>query len=167
MTSCTATNWQKKKIIKCFGVCDLNDTLYLSPPLLDLSLSRRSSNVSLKFPSDQKAVVERERLRCVIGFIYTNEKWNNKKNPGTIFMWYNPLHVVNAWPLTFPGWNWQRQREWEVRGKRDRCCQMSFCASQSTIKHCGWTTASIKWFGLFLYYLEDITRLRTFNNMGF
>lgn len=48
-------------------------------PLLDLSLSRRSSSVSLKFPSDQKAVVERERLRCVIGFIYTNEKWNKKK----------------------------------------------------------------------------------------
>lgn len=39
ITSCTATNQQKKKI-KCFGLCDLNDTLYLSPPLLDLLLSR-------------------------------------------------------------------------------------------------------------------------------
>lgn len=37
----------KEKKIKCFGVCDLNDTLYLSPPLLDLSLSHRSSSVSL------------------------------------------------------------------------------------------------------------------------
>lgn len=26
----------KEKKIKCFGLCDLNDTLYLSPPLLDL-----------------------------------------------------------------------------------------------------------------------------------
>lgn len=34
------------------------------------------------------------------------------------------------------------------------------------MKRCGLTTASIKWFGLFLYYLEDITRWHTFNNMG-
>lgn len=32
----------KEKKIKCFGVCDLNDTLYLSPHLLDLLLFRSS-----------------------------------------------------------------------------------------------------------------------------
>lgn len=32
----------KVKKIKCFGVCDLNDTLYLSPPWLDLSPSHSS-----------------------------------------------------------------------------------------------------------------------------
>lgn len=35
----------KEKKIKCFGLCDLNDTLYLSPEMLDLSLFCAPSTV--------------------------------------------------------------------------------------------------------------------------
>lgn len=52
----------RKKKIKCFGVCDLNDTLYLSPPWVDLSLSLVCAPaLSLKFLSDGERKAERDQ----------------------------------------------------------------------------------------------------------
>lgn len=56
------------------------------PHLLDLSLSRSSVPQQCVIQRNSLAVQQqekgrdRERLRCVVGFIYTNEKkWNKKK----------------------------------------------------------------------------------------
>lgn len=87
----------KEKKIKCFGVCDLNDTLYLSP-LFAQSLSLFCAPAlchSVKFLGDpmERGKSEREIIRCSRFFIYTKKKKNNNIEKLAQFV-CNIIHYV-------------------------------------------------------------------------
>lgn len=173
MTSCTATNQQKKKI-KCFGRCDLNDTLHLSPTVArSLALSRSCAPALCHSVEKKKSFVvqwrekmqrEKQIIMCSRFYLYKWEMEQQKKKLLAQFL----CNIIRYMLLMFdlwhpPGWRCRRQRGGGMCGASG--IDVVKC---HTVPHrhdkalCVWTTASMKWFGLFLYYLEDITRWHTF-----
>lgn len=119
MTSCTATNQQKKKI-KCFGRCDLNDTLHLSPTVarsLALSLLCPST---VPFGEKKKSFVvqwrekmqrEKQIIMCSRFYLYKWEMEQQKKKLLAQFL----CNIIRYMLLMFdlwhpPGWRCRRQR---------------------------------------------------------
>lgn len=143
------------------------------PPLLDRSLSRSCAPALCHSVKKKKSFVvqwrekmqrEKQIIMCSRFYLYKWEMEQQKKKLLAQFL----CNIIRYMLLMFdlwhpPGWRCRRQRGGGMCGASG--IDVVKC---HTVPHrhdkalCVWTTASMKWFGLFLYYLEDITRWHTF-----
>lgn len=135
----------KDKNKTCFGLCDLNYTLYLSPPVARfLSLSRSCAPALENHREREK----KNRLQSVVDSIYTNgekngarkSKTNKKKKTLAQFL----CNITRYMLLMFDLWHSQGGMAKggvgggrEVWGKRDRCRQNVTVCLTGTVEHCG------------------------------
>lgn len=144
------------------------------PPLLDRSLSlalvpqhcaiRWKKKILCGPMERENAEREKQIIMCSRFYLYKWEMEQQKKKLLAQFL----CNIIRYMLLMFdlwhpPGWRCRRQRGGGMCGASG--IDVVKC---HTVPHrhdkalCVWTTASMKWFGLFLYYLEDITRWHTF-----
>lgn len=91
---------QQQKKIKCFRLCHLNDLnapslSSISPPVPQHCTFQRKSP---SWSQWREKCRDKCRLEC-IDVIHARENGRKKKSWCTFFCLYNPLNVVDIWPL--------------------------------------------------------------------